>query len=134
MTNKIMLLMLLPLGIVSCSDSNNCNANLDCTEIYVTLTVNVQDSNGDPILLDSAYSIHINSGMIYQNDESLMLQDQGSYILWTDSQLDITDKNGSEIQFEGWLSGEKLVTEKFTVGHDCCHVELLEGNELIIIQ
>jgi hypothetical protein len=110
----------------------------DCREMicdlnYESITVEIINSMDDPMLLDSSYSIHLKSGMVYHNNQLLILHDRGSYILWTDGELDITEKDGSKIRFEGWQSGKKVISEDYVIGHDCCHVELIEGNESIIL-
>jgi hypothetical protein len=133
MKNYPLLFFVIIILSLSCNEVKDCGDHLICTEIYVSLTVQIKDADGEPALLDSAYSIHSASGKVYKNNEALMMLDPGTFILWTDGELDITEKDGSKIRFEGWRSGKKVISEDYLIGHDCCHIELLEGNEIVIL-
>lgn len=135
MLNRILLLLVSLSFFASCRDNGvGCLGTLVCTEELRILTVEVNDINNMPVELDSSYSIHESASVhsFDSNDSGFITE--GTYTLWTDVEMDLIKRKGSEIIFEGWLNNEKVVSEVFTIGHDCCHIELLDGTSEIIIK
>lgn len=114
--------------LTSCEQSGTCLDNLVCTEELRYISVEVKDNLGNPVTLDSAYTIHKESGFVFRNEEFLGLFEEGNYIIWSDLEMDRLDKKGSELTFEGWKENQKLISESYKVGHDCCHITLIDGN------
>jgi len=129
--NKLALLFTACLSLlVACNNDDvdqqeECPDNIACTEQYVTLTVSFSDNNGDPLVLDSYTVTLVATGEVLTFSSNIDPV-QGTYALAEDKHLELVEKNGSELRFEGIVDGSKVVDEIFLVGHDCCHVVLIE--------
>ena len=113
--------------LTSCGDSSSCLENIVCTEEFRMITVEITDAIEIPVVLDSAYSLHQDAGIQYFEDDQFFAVSEGIYTVWTDAEFDLVEKKGTELIFEGWLNKEKVISQPFLIGHDCCHIELLEG-------
>ena len=58
----------------------------------------------------------------------------GMYPILTDGDMDQTNKNGADFEFTGLKDGKVSVKQTFKIGHDCCHVKLLSGNTVIVVE
>ncbi|MBK8349638.1 MAG: hypothetical protein IPL08_19295 [Saprospiraceae bacterium] len=124
----------------SCSkpdSKENCPEDLFCTEVFVSIGISVRDSNGKDVLLSKVVSTIQSSGITYTYIPELP-QSQNLYTIINDLQLKNLQKSGSEVIVEGFVkNAEKDVlffTEKYTIGHDCCHVIKIEGKDVIVIK
>ena len=55
----------------------------------------------------------------------------GRYPIMDDAGLENNER--INIQFKGFLNGQEVVTENYTVASDCCHVFLVSGNTEIVL-
>lgn len=121
----LILLVLLVLGFCKQDDTldTNCPEEIICTHEFRSITLKITDSNNSPVALDYYYSFNKSSGQIYKlkGDTSA-----GIYTILTDAEMGNILQKGSEIIFSGTKNGEKL-TERFLIGHNCCHLVKLEG-------
>jgi len=133
------LLFLLLLPFFSCNDESlDCPDNIACTEQFEIILVKISDSQGSPVQLDNYFTVDLQSDEIYdfQSQDTYLdsiLRVNGNYILFTDGQMDKINKSGTRFSFKGFINSTEVVSEKFLIGHDCCHVVLLEGNTEIIL-
>lgn len=129
---KYTFLILLVMVVVSCDDDNNqnCSGNLVCTEEFRTVLIDVVDGDGAAITLDSftATNLDTNTSIDLQSFQGI-----DGYPIADDSMLNEIPREGQQIEFVGILNGEQVAKETFLVGHDCCHVIVLEGNTTIEI-
>jgi len=130
---KALLLILgMALFIVSC-DEGNCNGPLSCTEHLEIISTQVQDLNSIHIELDSTQTRASNGSIIYSYKNSV--NDQVTlYTVVTDLEESQISFDGSRLTFLGWKAGELIVNEEFIANKDCCHIEKLEGPEVIFVQ
>ena len=124
---RFIFLFLLTTALLSCKhDDNrqNCSGELVCTEIFVSIIIDVLDSEGEPLQLD-AYTLTNLDTEETLNLPQLTLQPR--YPIANDSMLDSLPPEGHRIEFVGIIDGVEVVRQTFLVGHDCCHVVLMEG-------
>lgn len=125
---RYIFLFLLAITVVSCNDDEGCNGNLVCTEEFRTVLINIVDGDGDPVTLDSFTVTNLDTDQVVSLDPIAWVD---TYPIADDSMLDEIPKEGQRIELVGILNGEEVVRETFLVGHDCCHVILLEGESTI---
>ncbi len=127
---KYIFILLLATVASSCNDDDlqNCSGNLVCTEEFRTVYVEVVDNNGEPITLDAYTVTNLDTETAVVLDPTPWVN---SYPIADDSMLDELPKDGQRIELVGTLDGEEVIRETFLVGHDCCHVILLEGTTTI---
>ena len=121
-------LPLFALIVVSCNDDNNCNGNLVCTEEFRTVLIEIVDGDGEPVTLDSYTVTNLDTETTLQVED---VPGISGYPIANDALLDELPRDGHNLELVGLLNGAEVVRETFLVGHDCCHVILLEGNTTI---
>lgn len=105
-----------------------CPENSICTMEFVALMVKVKDNEGNPVALDSYYTIHSSrQDTLYANPYNgyidSMYKAEGSYPVLSDQYLGYTQKCGSEFEFVGLKDRQEIVRKSFHIGNNCCHVE-----------
>lgn len=108
--------MILFLGLVGFSA---CESNRYCTEEFRTITIEVNGA-----VLDDFYTVRLRTGDTIRRDSPI----SGKYYevlddLWTDK----IKQEGEYFLFEGKVGDSVLVREQFKIGHDECHIRLIEG-------
>ncbi len=110
-----------------------------CTCEWVSYDVLVKDSSGNPVVLDDYYTQNTSTGEIirfkeiYEFTDSL-LKTQGLYLLVSDGERHWAKNGYFNIVFKGFIDSTEVVSEKYTVSADVCHINLLKGNTNIIIK
>lgn len=124
---RLLFISLLIAVLASCNDSA-CSAGV-CTKEFAIISLEIKDPEGETIQLDSSQT--------YRNDELIYSQhysEANSYhSVITDSQLSEVEFSGSALTFKGWLAGQLVAEADFVIGKDCCHIEKLEGPEVITL-
>jgi len=126
---------------VACDNNDHpgpdgCPINIACTDVYVAVAVNIKNQHGNPYVLDEYYTTKLATG------EKLPIQGNGSdpagiksgaYLVFRDTQLRFTSRQGEDFEFTGKKNGAVVVQKTFKIGHDCCHVKLLSGDPDIVV-
>jgi len=113
--------------------SDNCNLESRiCTEEFRTVSLQIQDSDGNPVLLDDFYTFY-DSRKKFEYTLDDFDAEEGIYPVLTDAELDEIEKEGTTLIFVGEKDGANIVEHQMVIGHDCCHIQLLEGDNKIII-
>ncbi len=108
-----------------------CQEDIACTEIYVSVNVKIQKDNGamyKPKQLFITFDKTGDRHPVFQGFE-------GIYAIVTDGDLGRLKKTGSVLTLEGYdENNNQIINEKYVVGHDCCHVKKIEGKDTIIVK
>ncbi|MGM0580450.1 MAG: hypothetical protein ACQETL_07210 [Bacteroidota bacterium] len=110
---------------------NPCDPDIMCTMEFRVINLEIRDNAGEAIILDEFYS-EVDGEKIEIPDDVYESRD-GIYPVATDGQMEILDFDGNEVTFYGMLNGETVVEHKMVIGKDCCHIQLVEGDEKIIL-
>lgn len=96
--------------------------------------INIKDSLGKAVILDSNYTEIINTNeRIIEKTDSLD-KINGSYLFFTDSQKEIIPENKeTELKFIGIIGFVRVIDEKYILTQDGCHIKLLSGKTNIIL-
>lgn len=119
---------------ISCEDDVvNCEQTVACTEIFVSISVEITDTAGQPVALDHAYTF-IDS----RNKIEFQISDNnrtiGVYRVADDSHMDDFDFEGTTVIFVGEKNGKNIVEHQMVIGKDCCHILLIAGDDEIVIE
>jgi hypothetical protein len=129
----IYIFLLLLLG---CNNDKSDCADTFCTENFLTITVSIKDTNAIPIALDRFEVLVIESGVditrIVNDSEIEIMKQNGTYPLFGDEYQQSYANTQVQINFKGIINNQIIVNEDFTVGADCCHVNLISGNTNIV--
>jgi hypothetical protein len=138
--NKIgyLLVLVMTAGCVEerLDDSRDCPPGIACTEIFLSIPITVVDSQGAPVSLDEYYTTRVETGekIDLQNAESdSMRKTTGKYPVLNDNYVRKILRSGTEFEFIGKKSGKVIVRETYEIGHDCCHITLISGNNTVTV-
>lgn len=119
------------IALTGCKDEKvtECDVeSLACTTEYVVVKIAVSDTDSNPFQLDSIAVTKIgNSTPLFT--ETPEASTDGTYKLISDTEMESITKEGSEVNFEGFKAGVKVVDEDYKVGHNCCHVVFIQGQQ-----
>ena len=113
------------------------NKGVVCTMEYRMLTVSIVDSVSKPVVLDKYFVKKTATGQVLDYSRIEPTLDsinriRGIYFVITDSQFNLTNENGDEFVFHGIRDSLEVVTEKYILGNDGCHVQMLSGKKTIV--
>jgi len=134
---KKLIHLLFLLCCFSCTKNNSDCFNTPCTEEFRTIVVNIKNENGAPIALNSFEVLIVKTKIDItrkvNENEFEMMQESGTYPLFGDEYSRDYQNDEVRINFKGFIHNQEIVNADFTVGADCCHVNLIEGTTEIII-
>lgn len=132
------------LFLLSCflqmSCDNDDNSNESCQDIICTLelrriNVSVLDENQNSVALDSFEVVDIENGedltITLSQSEFEGAQEFGQYPLIEDGIFGLNQER--ELIFKGFKDGVEVVSARYTVKTDCCHVSLKSGDVQLTI-
>jgi hypothetical protein len=138
---KLVVGLLAVLISLGCSDSTiddtpNCT-EVFCTEEYRTITISIKDKEGDAVALDYFRVIVLSNGNditldVSSNEYDWMVKN-GTYPLFSDKYVAKYRNKKLEINFKGYVDDKLVFDSDYTVGADCCHVMLVEGETDMVI-
>lgn len=119
----------------SCSADKDCD--LPCTMDYRTIVIEIKNSEGAPVILDSFKVVDL------RNDRDITLQlddwtrdyqrERGIYPIFSDKYNEEYRQQLFWLRFTGYIENVEVVNEVYKVGADCCHVYHYSGDlELVI--
>jgi hypothetical protein len=129
-------IVLIALAVFSCKEEVievDCGANSLCTTEFVTITLEIATSEGEPVVLDNFYTF-LDSRKKFEFELTDSMKARGLYLVITDSELSELEREGSTLIFVGEKDGKNLVEHQMVIGHDCCHVQLIEGANKITLE
>lgn len=105
-----------------------CKGDEICTTDYRTLSLRVVDDLGNPVRLESFYTLQNRTGRTNVGDDNFCStpywegSEEGYYPYWSDAQAKKTLQEGEEVTFIGMKDGKEVVRKPLKVWYDCCHV------------
>jgi hypothetical protein len=125
-------------SFMSCEDENISKDDCDfesiiCTEEFRSITLEITDLDGNPVILDDFYTFY-DSRKKFEYELNDLQEGKGIYPVITDADLQELNREGSTLIFVGEKDGKNLVEHQMVIGHDCCHVLLIEGDDKLIIE
>jgi hypothetical protein len=109
--------------------TSSCN-DVMCTMIFASVMVQVQNSTGDPIILDELYTIRKKTGEKLSMNQSMA---GGGYNVLDDSYTKNLVNTSEAFVFIGMKNGIKVVDEPYTISADCCHIRKDSGKDIIVV-
>lgn len=96
------------------------------------ISVRVENESGDAVQLDSHTVTDLKTNEQLSFEQSV--EADGTYLIYSDKYADGHKQTSRTLLFEGMLSGATVVSQEYQVSADCCHVQLVEGPQTIVIQ
>lgn len=110
---------------------NPCDPSIMCTMEFKIIDLQIDDESGEAVLLDEFYS-EIDGEKVEIPDDVHQLK-TGVYPVATDSEMPQLQFEGTKMVFFGLIDGEVVVEHKMVIGKDCCHIQLIEGEQKITL-
>jgi hypothetical protein len=108
-----------------------CPADVICTQMFAVVSVTLKYPDNRPVLLDSYQIIQPSTGAdktpAISAQEKEMYRNMGVYPITTDAYQKELVNQKQEVTFIGIKEGKEIISRKFTLGADCCHVKLIAG-------
>jgi hypothetical protein len=134
---NVYLIILILFGTISCQkeDPQDCAENVACTEEFATVSVKIFDLSGDPIIFDHHRTIvkETNEVIFEKELTSVPPYSQKYHTILTDNEMSHLAISGTFLVFEGLINDVVVLSQEYVIGHDCCHIELIEGPKEIIM-
>ncbi len=139
---KYLFISLLAFFPGGCSEDDSLRQKINCaaaacTEQFVTISIEVRDDDGVKVPLSSFEVTDKNTaetiGGGYSAEELEIFRDIGRYPIYNDSYLEEHPNENRSIIFKGFIDGNIVVTAPYVVRADCCHVSLVSGDEVLLI-
>lgn len=130
MRKAVIVVLALPFLAMQCKNKNNCDRAI-CTEVLMSVSVNVTDKNGNNIDLQDHYTINVANGDTIRNNNGPW--PEGAYVVLDDSYVNKMYNSRLQFRFVGIKNNIVVVDEAYTISADCCHINKESGKETIVI-
>jgi len=102
------------------------------------VTVTVRNKAAQPVVLSSYFVRDSSTGKVIDFPaedpyHDSINREQGIYILFTDGKMAMTSRSGTGFEFHGYLGGKEIVSERYVIANDRCHIFVKSGNTNIVI-
>lgn len=120
------------LTIAAATICGGCSDDRDvvCTEEFRMITLQVQDPDRKPVLLDSFFTVRAGNGERIASTQQI----PGYYTVLDDNYQPRLKRERDNFIFHGFRGGLKVVEETYSVSADNCHITKLSGKDSVMIQ
>lgn len=130
MKKTALITLIFSILFLSCDNKDDRCQDTICTTEFVIITTAVKDQNQNPVIFDDYQIINLrDNSTVTTSLSGLELESflqEGIYPLMDD--LTIENNQELNLQFKGFINGQEVISENYTVASDCCHVRLVSGN------
>jgi len=123
---KLFLFFLPALWAFSC-DRNQ----VVCTMELRMITVHVKNTNGNPAVLDSSYTLRTATNEKIRPEQH---GSHGAYVVLDDSYHPVLKRREEHFRFIGWKNNTIVVDLPYTIAGDDCHIGKVAGADSVTIQ
>lgn len=133
---KLYCVVALPLLLSACNPkesiipANNCS-DVFCTAIFASVSINVEDKNGNAVELHDFYTVNRSTNDTIRS--SVPSWNKGTYTVVDDGYTSKMFNKTYDFSFIGIVNNQVVINEPFSISADCCHVSKVSGKESIII-
>ena len=111
-------------------EPENCNLNGACTLELRSIGVEIVNRNGEQVFFDEFSITNLRTGEAIDSPD---WNQGGWYTLADDTMQDELSIDGDQVELVGIINGFEVLRQIFIIGHNCCHVILIDGPERIQI-
>ncbi|MDH6303766.1 hypothetical protein M2459_000098 [Parabacteroides sp. PF5-5] len=121
---------LLMIGLFFSCDNSSKDPDTPCTEEFCFYTVKVQDTNGNPVVLDSIKVVLDDKDITPQKTQTAY--EPGMYEITNDNYQTLLVGEKKELIISGYIDGEAVFNDGFLFGADRCHVSYSGEKPLVV--
>lgn len=132
---RFCIIILIGLFLIQCKkEKNSCSCKSEaCTEVFITLSINIKDQHSNPVVLDSFKTIKSANQLTLDLITEIPDYPKGTYSLISDRYLEKNNLCSEDYIFKGWIKDSLVIEKTFPVKNNCCHVEFTTPQKDIII-
>ena len=109
-----------PILVVVMLISIQCDKNVICTKEYAAVALNLEYTDGQPVLLDSGKVLRVSNNQILSSWNGVCAS--SLYLIVDDGMQNELENRKETMRFAGYLNGEIVCERDVLVGADRCHV------------
>ena len=117
--------------VFGCSDNDNQSLTL-CTTEYKVLELEITDNSDRPVALEDFEVVDLSNETDISSEFLDFTEEDGFYPVASDG-LNFNGASTVDLLFIGVLNNEIVVTERFEVGHDECHIFKISGKDKVVV-
>lgn len=109
------------------ASQNDCPPDLICTMDYRVIGVKLTSEKN---VIPDEYRVFLTDNpriILRKADTKESVDRGGNLIIAEDANMSKVSKSGSKVTFVAYANGEQIIKEQYVIGHDCCHIKLMEG-------
>ncbi|WP_010135265.1 hypothetical protein [Ochrovirga pacifica] len=127
----IILFVLLGCNLEDETRTENCDQTA-CTLEYRTISIGVKDTNNTPVALDSLQVVDLGTGKVVLTSQKYEFEGY-RYPIFHDGFVATYKNQQVNLESRGYVNGQQVLTESYTVDVDCCHVSLVSGTTEVVL-
>ena len=133
MAKIILVCILTVVSLASCFKLSNseCADDIICTQIFVSVTVDVSDEKGKPVFVSRTETRSLDGSFLV----SRTVNSVGPLVIADDLDRKKLAKEGTPVSFKAFIQvkGQEIqvLDQAFIIGHDCCHIIKMGGPDQI---
>jgi hypothetical protein len=125
---------LLAVIISGCDRDNKTDCAGICSDEFRIINVSIKrSSDNSTVVLTSFKVIRVSDSKDITPGKSLIPEDYGFYPLVDDNYQGMLRNRNVEVEFQGYSNNTLIVSKRFIVTADCCHVSLVSDESVIYI-
>lgn len=133
-SNLLLLIVTIILPLIFAGCEENGTGSFACTTEFVTITLHVQNSNGEPVENADITVTNTTTGADLNICESFECNNgvMGNYVIFHDGFMDEVSMQGDPYGVSGEIDGASF-NEDFVFAKDRCHVLKKSGPDTVIV-
>jgi hypothetical protein len=125
---------LLAVIISGCDRDKNTDCIGICSDEFRIINVSIKhSSDNSAVILTSFKVIRVSDSKDITPGKSLIPENYGFYPLVDDNDQGMLRNRNVEVEFQGYSNNTLIVSKRFIVTADCCHVSLVSDESVIYI-
>lgn len=121
----------------NCEKENNPDCqNVGCSKEFLLIGLNLlHESDNSPVILTSYKVLRFSDNKDITHSSRVIegYTFMGFYPLVDDSDKETLRNKNVEIEFQGFIDNNLIVTKRFVVTADCCHISKISGESTVYI-
>lgn len=133
-------ILLAGIASLSCdkTESKGDCGSVACTEVFMSVSVKVIDTEGKPVALDSIKVTRLpdQEDLTREYDEETwrVFSKAGSYPIADDSDGGRLPRHTDiNVKFRGYIGSREVANSDYVVTFDCCHIGLVSGERELVV-
>ena len=137
--NKYLTICFIMLSVFFSNCEKETETETDCTTVICTMEfrsimIHIRRSTDNtPVILTSYKVLRTSDNKDITMRDNDLTDNNGYYTIVNDSSEGLTINANTEVEFQGYINNTQVISRKFIVSEDCCHVSYVSGETTAFI-